>query len=122
MQRARFRRLVQRAIASLPPALAERMENVDVQVRSRPTADELEGAGIGAGVTLLGLYIGVPLTDRGHGYGQALPDRILIYQEAIESVGFSESEVVAQIRETVLHEIAHHFGIDDERLKELGLG
>ncbi len=122
MQRARFRRLVQRAITSLPPELAERMENVDVQVRSRPTADELEGAGIGAGVTLLGLYIGVPLTDRGHGYGQALPDRILIYQEAIESMGSSESEVVAQIRETVLHEIAHHFGIDDERLEELGLG
>ena len=122
MQRARFRRLVQRAIDSLPPELAERMENIDIQVRNRPTADELASAGIGRGSTLLGLYVGVPLTQRGHGYGGALPDRIMIYQESIESVGYNEADVVAQIRQTVLHEIAHHFGIDDDRLDELGMG
>jgi predicted Zn-dependent protease with MMP-like domain len=122
MQRARFRRLVQRAIESLPPELAERMENVDIQVRNRPTADELGAAGIEPGAMLLGLYVGVPLTYRGHEYGGALPDRIMIYQESIELVGFSEADVVEQIRQTVLHEIAHHFGIDDDRLGELGMG
>ena len=98
------------------------MENVDIQVRNRPTAEELASLAIGPGGTLLGLYVGVPLTHRGHQYGGALPDRIMIYQESIESVGFSEAEVVAQIRQTVLHEIAHHFGIDDDRLHELGMG
>ena len=64
--------------------------------------------------------MGHPLTDRGSYYGNTLPDRIMIYQEAIESICRSDEEVFAQVRRTVLHEIAHHFGIDDERLHEIG--
>lgn len=119
--RARFRRLVAAALDSLPPALAERLDNVEILVRMRPTPAELESVGIEEGGTLLGLYQGVPLTRRGHLYGSTLPDRILIYQEPIEAIGESEEEVIAQVRKTVLHEIAHHFGIDDERLDELGV-
>ena len=120
MLRSRFRRLVGEALESIPPALAERMENVVVLVRSRPSRDELAAADLGHGATLLGLYQGHPLTARGY-YGQTLPDRIFIYQESIERICRSEHEMVEQIRTTVLHEVAHHFGIDDDRLAQLGL-
>lgn len=119
--RARFRRLVAAALDSLPPQFAERLDNVEILVRMRPTPAELESVDTEAGGTLFGLYQGVPLTRRGHLYGSTLPDRILIYQEPIEAICESEEEVIAQVRTTVLHEIAHHFGIDDERLEELGL-
>lgn len=121
MHRVRFRRLVQRALDSVPETFAERLDNVEVLVRTRPTTDELEAAGVGQRGTLLGLYQGIPLTVRGHHYGSTLPDRILIYQESIESICGSEAEVVEQVQQTVLHELAHHFGIDDERLDQLGV-
>ncbi|MEE9277264.1 MAG: metallopeptidase family protein [Dehalococcoidia bacterium] len=121
MHRARFRRLVAAALDSIPEALASRIENVEVVVRSRPTAGELDAAGVPAGNLLLGLYQGHPLTARGSYYGNTLPDRIFIYQEAIEAICHGEDAVVRQVRATVLHEVAHHFGIDDERLHELGL-
>ena len=120
MHRARFRRLVQAAIAAIPMEFAEQMDNVDILVRTRPTGEEREDAGIGRHQRLLGLYVGHPLTSRGSYYGNTLPDRIMIYQEAIESVCRTDDEVVAQVRTTVLHEVAHHFGIDDERLHDIG--
>jgi len=122
MQRTRFRRLVTAALESIPPAIAERMENVNILVQMRPTAEERKAASIGRGDLLLGLYQGHPLTTRSWGYGNTLPDRILIFQEAIEMVCASEAEIVEQVRQTVLHEVAHHFGIDDDRLHELGMG
>ena len=122
MQRARFRRLVAAALESIPLALAARMDNVDVQVQMRPTAEQLESAGIDRGHLLLGLYQGHPLITRSWGYGNTLPDRILIFQEAIEAVCDSEEEIVEQVQETVIHEVAHHFGIDDDRLDDLGMG
>ena len=120
MQRSRFRRLVARALDEIPDALAERMENVVVLVRSRPEPEELEMVGLSSGDLLLGLYSGRPLTVRGS-YGEVLPDRIYIYQEPIEAISRSEEEVVEQVRETVLHEVAHHFGIDDDRLDQIGI-
>lgn len=119
MHRARFRRLVEAAAAAIPPQFADQMDNVEILVRSRPTEEERAEAGIGPRDQLLGLYVGHPLTSRGSYYGNTLPDRIMIYQEAIEAVCRSEADVAAQIRTTVLHEVAHHFGIDDERLQEL---
>ena len=121
MLRARFRRLVAAALGAIPDEFAARMDNVEVVVRTRPTPLEQEAAGLPQGALLLGLYQGQPLTERGSGYGSALPDRIFIYQETIERVCRSDEEVVTQVRQTVLHEVAHHFGIDDERLEELGL-
>ena len=120
MQRFRFRRLVALALDSIPEELANRMENVEIIARSRPTPEELHAAGIGPRGLLLGLYQGQPLTVRSSYYGSTLPDRIFIFQEPIEAVCRDDEEVVRQIRKTVLHEIAHHFGIDDERLHEIG--
>ena len=120
MHRARFRRVVEAAVAAIPPEFAEQLDNVEILVRMRPTAEERAEAGLGPRDQLLGLYVGHPLTVRGSYYGNTLPDRIMIYQEAIESVCRGDAEVFAQVRKTVLHEVAHHFGIDDERLHDIG--
>ncbi len=120
MRRSRFRRLVERALDEIPEQLAERMDNVVILLRNQPTTEELDSVGLSGRHTLLGLYVGQPLTNRGW-YGETLPDRIMIYQQPIESICRSEDEVVEQVRETVLHEVAHHFGIDDDRLDEIGI-
>ena len=120
MQRSRVRRLVARALDEIPDQLAERMENVVILVRSRPEPEDLALVGLRPNDLLLGLYSGRPLTTRGN-YGEVLPDRIYIYQEPIEAICHSEQEIVEQVRETVLHEVAHHFGIDDDRLDEIGI-
>ncbi|HWO94112.1 MAG TPA: metallopeptidase family protein [Dehalococcoidia bacterium] len=119
-RRGRFLELVQRAIDELPPAFAEAIENVDIVVASRPTRAELREAGLGPGGVLLGLYQGIPLTRRGSSYNLALPDKITLYQDVIERSCASEEELVHEVRATLLHELAHHFGIDDDRLDELG--
>jgi predicted Zn-dependent protease with MMP-like domain len=105
----RFEELVVDALDSLPPELGRQMRNVAVVVE-----DDSPGSG------LLGLYEGVPLTERGEWYSGVLPDRITIFREPICAVSASEVEVVEQVRITVIHEVAHHFGIDDARLDELG--
>jgi len=104
-----FEDMVAEALDSLPQELGRLMRNVAVTV-------EPEAGRPG----LLGLYQGVPLTSRGSWYAGALPDRITIYRRAICAICNSEDEVVEQVRRTVIHEVAHHFGIGDERLAELG--
>jgi predicted Zn-dependent protease with MMP-like domain len=113
---------VREAIAEIPPELRRRLSNVDIVIEQRPTPEDLELAGIGHGHLLLGLYHGIPLPDRGENYNLVMPDKISIYQESIEAVSDDEDEVIEQVRVTVLHEIAHYFGIDDDRLHELGMG
>ena len=120
--RARFQRLVLRALHGLPPAFRERLDNVDVIVERRPSAEHLRAGGVPAGETLLGLYVGTPIAQRTSGYSMTLPDRVYIFQEPIEAISGNTHELVAQVRQTVIHELAHHFGIDDERLDELGIG
>lgn len=117
---SRFRALVREAVEGLPPEFRDRLDNVDLIVRNRPTALELRTAGVGRGGTLLGLYQGIPLAERNSGYHAVLPDRIYLYRQPIEAVSGSEEEMVRQIRRTVLHELAHHFGISDERLHQIG--
>jgi predicted Zn-dependent protease with MMP-like domain len=108
--RQRFEELVADALDSLPPELGREMDNVAVMVEDRAV-----------GRPLFGLYQGIPLTSRGpESYRWVMPDRITIYQEAICSVCSTEDEVVAQVRKTIIHEVAHHFGISDPRLDELG--
>jgi predicted Zn-dependent protease with MMP-like domain len=108
--RQRFEELVADALDSLPPNLGQTMDNVAVLVEDRAV-----------GRSLFGLYEGIPLTRRGPtSYAGAMPDRITLYQETICSVCSTEAEVVAQVRKTVIHEVAHHFGISDPRLEELG--
>jgi predicted Zn-dependent protease with MMP-like domain len=108
--RERFEQLVADALDSLPPELGVAIENVAVLIEDHAT-----------GRSLFGLYEGVPLTHRGpESYSGVMPDRITLYQQTICSVCSSEEEVAAQVRKTVIHEIAHHFGITDPRLEELG--
>ncbi|MFN0146503.1 MAG: metallopeptidase family protein [Dehalococcoidia bacterium] len=121
LERAHFRQLVREAVALLPPELLSRVHNVDIVIERRPTARERKSAGIGPGQTLLGLYQGVPLTMRGEYYNLVPPDKINIYQEPIEDICTTDEEVRDQVRTTVLHELGHYFGIDDERLHELGM-
>ena len=108
--RARFEELVGDALDSIPEALGKLMDNVWVAVEER---DEL-------GEGLLGLYEGVPLTEREAYGGMVLPDRITIYRRPTCEMCETEDEVVDTVRDTVIHEVAHHFGIDDDRLDELG--
>jgi predicted Zn-dependent protease with MMP-like domain len=84
-----------------------------------PNARQLRSVGVRHG-TLLGLYEGIPLTERNSGYSMVLPDKITIFQRTIERICGSHAEIVAQVRQTVIHEVAHHFGISDARLEELG--
>jgi predicted Zn-dependent protease with MMP-like domain len=110
--RREFEELVADALDTIPPELTAAMDNVVVLVEAR-NADEPD---------LLGLYEGIALTERDSDYGGVLPDRITIYQDAILDVCADRDEVVHEVAVTVVHEIAHHFGIDDERLHELGWG
>ncbi len=124
MELEAFAELVEKALDSLPQEFLDRLENVQVDIEEWPTREELEAAGLRPGQkhSLLGLYHGVPLTDRGV-YYMALPDRISIYQKPIEAVsGPDDESIKEQVRRTVIHEIAHYYGIDDDRLDELGWG
>ena len=115
-----FEDLVRRALDTLPGEFYERLQNVDVVVEDEPTQEQLQTGGVEEGDTLLGLYEGVPLTAR-ENYGFVLPDKITIFQRPIEEMCESPVEVVEEIRVTVMHEIAHHFGIDDHALYDLGM-
>jgi predicted Zn-dependent protease with MMP-like domain len=117
-----FADLVAEALDSLPDEFLERLENIQVTVEEWPSREDLLDAGLSARdrYHLLGLYHGVPLTDR-HSQYVALPDEITIYQKPIEAmVGDDEDALREQVRRTVIHEIAHYYGIDDDRLEELG--
>jgi predicted Zn-dependent protease with MMP-like domain len=106
----RFERYVQEALEALPPDIAGLLDNVAIVVEDEPPPDE----------DLLGLYHGIPQTDRTSSYGGVLPDLITIYRGPLERYyGRDRSLLRAQVRRTVLHEIAHHFGISDERLVEI---
>ena len=118
MDTERFEQLVTQAIESLPDEFKERMENIDVVIADEPTRPQLRR--LPKNETLLGLYEGVPLTERTTNYGMIVPDKITIFQKTIEGSFSSDARIVKEIRRVVLHEIAHHFGIDDARLKELG--
>jgi len=117
-----FAELVADALDSLPDEFLARMENVQVTIEDWPSREDLEEVGLSLRdkSSLLGLYHGVPLTRRDTFYS-ALPDRITIYQKPIERLaGNDEDDIREQVRHTVIHEIAHYYGISDERLDELG--
>ena len=115
----RFEELVRRALETLPDEIARRMDNVDIEVQEWPSAQQLVSARVGRGATLLGLYQGIPLTNRTSGYNLVAPDRIIIFQGPIERIAHGEDDLVDRVREVVVHEVAHHFGISDERLDEI---
>jgi len=119
--RAHFEELVVEAIDGLPDDILRLLDNVEIVVADAPSAAQLDEAGaLDAGELLLGLYEGIPLTDRTSGYGMVLPDKISLFQGALESVCPDEETLRHEVRVTVIHELAHHFGISDRRLRELG--
>jgi predicted Zn-dependent protease with MMP-like domain len=111
MSRERFEELVADALDEVPPELLDLMSNVVVLVEDEPPEGEPE---------LLGVYEGHALTSRGWDYSGVLPDRIVIYRRPILRICDDDDDVIDEVAITVVHEIAHHFGIDDERLHELG--
>mgnify|MGYP003573056828 CR=1 FL=1 len=115
-----FERLAAEALDDLPEFFQKQMSNVEVLIKQWPTRRELEDAGVEPGYTLLGLYHGVPLTDRTHNYGLVPPDTVTLYQGPIEEEAGSPEHVGEVVKHTVIHEFAHHFGISDDRLRELG--
>lgn len=118
----RFEELVEEALESIPDTLWSAIDNIAVVVEEWPSREQMRSVGLPRGNLLLGLYHGVPLTERTHSYGLVAPDIISIFRGPILRVcppGDADA-IRAQVRRTVLHEIAHHFGISDERLHELG--
>jgi predicted Zn-dependent protease with MMP-like domain len=113
MSRQRFEELVSEALDEVPPELLDLMDNVVILVEDEPD---------GADRDLLGIYEGYDLTRRGWDYAGVLPDRIIIYRNPTLRICETEEDVIDEVATTVVHEIAHHFGIDDERLHELGWG
>lgn len=111
MKRAEFEAAVDRALEGLPAWVLERLDNLHVVVEDRPSPEQGD---------VLGLYEGVSLPERSADYWGALPDRIVVYRKPHLELGLDVEELEEEIRRTVLHEIAHHLGIDDRRLEELG--
>jgi predicted Zn-dependent protease with MMP-like domain len=122
LKRERFIELVREALHDVPSPFKERLPDVDIVVKRRPTREDLRAAGLAPHESMYGFYRGVPLTERDSGYNLVPPDIIDIYQEPLEEDFTDDVELVDEIRATVLHELGHFFGIDDDRLHELGLG
>ena len=115
MNRETFEELVDEALGEIPEEFLSQIDNLVVLVEDRPSQEQ-DPHGEG----LLGLYEGISLADRGIDYYGVMPDQITVFREPHLELGLRRTELVAEIRRTVLHEIAHHLGIDDERLHELG--
>ncbi|MDA8132390.1 MAG: metallopeptidase family protein [Elusimicrobia bacterium] len=112
-----FEAAVERAIKGLPRVFRSRLRNVAVIIRVRPTAEQRRRFGPG----LLGLYEGVPATERGAADGGLMPDKITLFRENLQAGARDGAETEERVRHTLMHEIAHHFGMDDDELREKGL-
>ncbi len=119
MQRAKFESLVADALASIPGDFRDAMKNIAIVVEDEPSRELLREMGIRPPGTLLGLYSGTPLTERGWDYGNRLPDRILIFQGPHERESEDEDDLVVAIAETLIHEIGHYFGMSEEQIEEI---
>ena len=119
MTREKFEELVTEALEGLPAEFSERLDSITVVVEDWPSSEQLRSVGARRRQDLLGLYEGVPLPKRSSWHTSKLPDKISIFREPIERRSRSEGETVELVRDVVYHEIAHYFGIGDERLKEI---
>ncbi len=114
-----FEEAVISALNRLPKFIKKKMENVDVVVEPRASQGLLNEMGLRSPSELLGLYQGVPYDRRGFYYGNVLPDKITLFQFPIESICETKEEVKDKVREVVIHEVGHYFGLDEKRLREL---
>jgi len=118
MERSAFEKLVQNSLRRLPRRFKRKLDNIAIEIEDRPSPDLLKDMGIESG-TLFGLYQGVPLTHRAWNYGNMLPDRIVIYQQPIETAASSLEAIEEIVGNTVMHEIGHYFGFSDYELDEM---
>ena len=121
MDRRKFRRLIGEALDTLPGEIRVRMENVTVIVEEEPTEEQMQCAGLDPlRDTLFGFYEGSPLLERGHDFGMALPDRIILFYRPLVESFRSPAAIREEIRRTVVHEVAHFLGLDDDEIEDLG--
>ena len=115
-----FRELVEEAIDTIPLKFARQVRNLAIVIEDEPTDDLLDDMEIEEGDSLLGLYQGTPLNERGWGYGNQLPDRITLFQHSIEDeCNDDEEEIIVAIGETLIHELGHYFGMSEEEIMEI---
>lgn len=119
MDRDRFEKLVEEGLLEIPEALRDRLDNIEVVIEHEPSPAVLKRMGVTRGGTLLGLYQGVPVTSRGFYYGNVLPDRIVLYMGPILRHARTEEEIPHLVREVVVHEVGHYFGLSDKELRAL---
>jgi predicted Zn-dependent protease with MMP-like domain len=119
MQRGQFEKYVAEALASIPQRFRKAMQNIAIVVEDEPSRELLAEMDIEPPDTLLGLYQGTPLTERHWGYGNALPDRVLIFQGPHERSAEDEDDLLVAIAETLIHEIGHYFGLSEEEIEEI---
>ena len=119
MTRARFERLVADALETMPQSFRQAVRNVAVIVEDAPAPELLDDVGVDPPDTLFGLYEGVPLPERDWTHGNALPDRITLFQDPIEEASQNDDEIVVAIGETVIHEFGHYFGLSEEEIEEI---
>jgi predicted Zn-dependent protease with MMP-like domain len=119
VDRQQFEQLVAEALASIPRRFKKAMQNIAIVVEDEPSAELLAEMEIEPPDTLLGLYQGTPLTERTWGYGNALPDRVLIFQGPHERAADDDDDLVVAIAETLIHEIGHYFGMSEEQIEEI---
>lgn len=116
LRRKRFGRMVRRTVDSLPDGIRSLMVNVEIVIEDEPDIDQRDSEGDGP----LGLYEGIPLTERVSSYGLVLPDKITLFRGPLERATADPTELFAEVRITVIHEVAHHFGMDEMQIAELG--
>jgi predicted Zn-dependent protease with MMP-like domain len=119
LTRKEFEEIVVSGLKRLPKFFRKKMKNVDVVVEDRASRELLSEMGLRSPFELLGLYQGVPLDRRGFYYGNVLPDKITLFQIPIESMCQTKEELEERVREVVIHEVGHYFGLDDKKLREL---
>ncbi len=122
VSKSKFSSLVEQALAELPEPFAEYIEEIPVDIRDRPTRKQLKSVGLDDDELLMGLYAGIPLTEKSVLHSGQQPGVIYIFQEDIELVCDNEEDLVREVRVTVLHELGHHFGLDEDDLDRLGYG
>ena len=122
VSKADFAGCVEQALAELPEPFAAHLEQITVEIKDRPSRKLLRSVGLDDDELLLGLYQGIALPDRSVQHSGVLPDRILIFQEDVELASDTPEQLVREIRTTVLHEIGHHFGMDEDDLDAIGYG
>jgi predicted Zn-dependent protease with MMP-like domain len=120
VNREEFEELVANALATLPPEILSRMDNVAITVQDWPSRAQLDASRVPHGSTLFGLYQGVPLTRRSSHYGMVPPDRITIFRGPLTRYFATPEAIAEQVRKTVVHEIAHHFGMGEAQIASLG--